>query len=105
MSNLSVCYVTAWQGVRRSYRTTAEVLAAVRQLRRGELGGSPAAQLREYNPLLHVAAQYVQYVQYVQRESRLKVPFPQFFSTLAEITPITSLCLLWKYQRCQTQSL
>ena len=39
---------------RRSCRTAAEALAAVRS---GELGGSPAAQLREYNPfLLHVSS-------------------------------------------------
>ena len=72
---LSVCHVTAWQGVRRSCRTAAKPLvavwqpwqgsssgessAAVGQLRRGELGGSPAAQLREYNPFfIHVAGQY-----------------------------------------------
>jgi hypothetical protein len=43
MSNLSVCHVTAWQGVRRNCRTAAEALAAVRQLWRGRFGGSPAA--------------------------------------------------------------
>jgi hypothetical protein len=36
---------------------------------------------------------------------KAKVPFPQFFSTMPEITPTTSLYLLWKYQRRQTQSL
>ena len=51
------------------------------------------------NPfLLHVAVHGLQRV-------KAKVPFPQFFSTMAEITPTTSLYLLWKYQRRQTQSL
>ncbi|CAL8388071.1 unnamed protein product [Boreogadus saida] len=78
---------------RRSCRTATEASAAVRQLRRGELGGSPAAQLPEYNPfLLHVAVHGLQRV-------KAKVPFPQFFSTMAEITPTTSLYLLWKCQR------
>ena len=39
------------------------------------------------------------------RVSRPKFLSPQFFSTLAEITPTTSLCLLWQKQRRQTQSL
>ena len=68
----------------------------VRQLRRGELGGSPAAQLPEYNPfLLHVPVLGLQRVE-------AKVPFPQFFSTMAYISPTTSLYLLWKCQRRQT---
>ena len=75
-------------------RTDAEASAAVQQLRRGKLGGSPTAQLREYNPfLLHVA------VQNGLQRVKTKVPFPQFFSTMAEITPTKSLHLLWKYQR------
>jgi hypothetical protein len=69
--------------------------AAIRQLRRGELGGSSAAQLLEYNPfLLHVAVHGIQRV-------KAKVPFPQFFSTMAEISPTASLYLLWKCQRRQ----
>ena len=39
------------------------------------------------------------------RRVKAKVPFPQFFSTTAEKTPTTSLYLLSKYQRRQTQSL
>ena len=74
-----------------SCRTAAELL-------RGQLGGSPSAQ--EYNPLLlHVA------VQYGLQRFKAKVPVPQFFSTMAEISPTTSLNLLWKYKRRQTQSL
>ena len=91
---------------RRMCRTAAEALAAVRQLRqpwqlrRGELGGSPEAQLRENNPFfLHLADQYG------RQRVKAKVPFPQLFSTIAEITPTTSLYLLWKYERHQTQSL
>ena len=77
----------------RSCRNAAEASAAVRQLRRGELGGSSAFQLPEYNPfLLHVAVHGLQRV-------KARVPFPQFFSTMAEISPTTSLYLLWKYQR------
>ena len=64
---------------------------AVQQLRHGELGGSPAAQLPEYNPfLLHVTVHGLQ-------RAKAKVPFPQFFSTMDEISPTTSLYLLWKY--------
>ena len=36
---------------------------------------------------------------------KAKVPFPQFFSAMAEITPTSSLNLLWKYQQHQKQSL
>ena len=43
MSYLSVCHVTAWQGVRRSCRIAAEALEQVRQLRWGSFGGNPAA--------------------------------------------------------------
>ena len=43
MSNLSVCHVTAWQGVRRSCRIAAEALEQVRQLRWRSFGGNPAA--------------------------------------------------------------
>jgi hypothetical protein len=58
----------------------AEASLAVRQLRRGELGGSSAFQLPEYNPfLLHVAVHGLQRV-------KARVPFPQFFSTMAEIS-------------------
>ncbi|CAL8234863.1 unnamed protein product [Boreogadus saida] len=82
------------------HRTSAEASAAIWQLQRGKLGGSPAAQLPEYNPfLLHVA------VQYGLQRVNAKVPFPQFFSTMAEIITPTSLFLSWKYQRRQTQSL
>ena len=56
-----------------------------RQLRRGELGGTPAAQPPEYNPfLLHVAVHGLQRV-------NAEVPSPQFFSSMAEISPTTSL--------------
>ena len=62
------------------------VLPPPELLQRGELGGSLAAQPREYNPfVLHVAFQYG-----LQRV-KAKVPFPQFFSTMAELTPTTSL--------------
>ena len=70
-----------------------------RQLRRGKLGGSSASQLPEYNPfLLHVAVHGPQRV-------KAKVLFPQIFSTMAEISPTTSLHLFWKWQRRQKQSL
>ncbi|CAL8321400.1 unnamed protein product [Boreogadus saida] len=60
-----------------------------RQLWSGELRGSPAAQLPEYNPfLLHVAVHGLQKV-------NAKAPSPQFFSTMAEISPTMSL-YLWK---------
>ena len=36
---------------------------------------------------------------------KANVPFPQFFSTMAKITPTTSLYLSWNNQRRQTQSL
>ena len=36
---------------------------------------------------------------------KANVPFPQFFSTMAKVTPTTSLYLSWNYQRRQTQSL
>ena len=39
------------------------------------------------------------------RESRPKFLFTQLISTLAKISPTTSLYLLWKYQRRQSQSL
>jgi hypothetical protein len=39
------------------------------------------------------------------RRVEANVPFPQFFSTMAVITPTMSLYLLWKYQRRQTQTL
>ena len=63
----------------------------------GSSGGwSSAAQLPEYNPfLLHVGVLGLQRV-------KAKLPFPQFFSTMAEISPTTSLYLLWKCQRRQT---
>ena len=64
MSNLSVCRVSrappAWAaGLPPDCR---EGSAAVQQLRRGELGGSPAAQLRECNPiLLHITLHVERY--------------------------------------------
>ena len=61
-------------------------LTAAPKLRRqsGSSGG-PAAQLPEYIPfLLHVAFHGLQRV-------KAKVPFPQFFSAMAEISPTTSL--------------
>ncbi|CAL8251335.1 unnamed protein product [Boreogadus saida] len=65
-------------------------------VRREELGGIPAAQLPEYNPfLLHVTVHGFQ-------RNKAKVTFPKFFSTMAEISPTTSLYLLWKCQRSQT---
>ena len=102
----------AWGGRRQSGGSGGgSSAAAVRQLRRivlpelscraaAELDSSPAAQLREYIPfLLHVV------VHYGLQRVKFNVPFPQFFSTMAEITPTRSLYLLWKYQRHQTQSL
>ncbi|CAL8293167.1 unnamed protein product [Boreogadus saida] len=86
------------------------ILAAVRQLRRrrdctpgAELLGcrrappaGAAGQLlklphrsREYNPLpLHVA------VKYGLQKVKSKVPFPQFFSTMAEMTHYESLLVV-----------
>jgi hypothetical protein len=64
------------------------ISAADRQLRRGELGGSTATQLPVYNPfLLQVTVHGLQRV-------KDKVPFPQFFSTMSEITQNTSLYLV-----------
>ena len=65
----------------------------------GSSVASPAAQLPEYNPsLFHVPVHGLHRV-------KAKVPFPQFLSTIAEISPTTSFYLLWKCQRGQTQSL
>jgi hypothetical protein len=76
-----------WQVYSGSW--TAPARGARRQVR----------QLPECNPfLLHVAVHGLQRVM-------AKVPFPQFLSTMAEISPTTSLYLLWKCQRRQTQSL
>ena len=66
------------------YTAGAAGLPAAGRLQWGELGGS------RVNMDFRVKA---------------KVPFPQFFSTVSEISPIASLYLLWKYQRRQTQSL
>ena len=87
----------------RSCRTAAGRLRRRQSKLRRQSGssgaGSSAAQLPECNPfLLHVAIDALQ-------RFMAKVPFPQFFSTMAEISSTTSLYLYWKYQRHQTQSL
>ncbi|CAL8250342.1 unnamed protein product [Boreogadus saida] len=60
----------------------------------GSFGGTPAAQLPECNSFLLA-------VQFGLQRLKAKVPFPQFFSTMAEINPTTSL---YEYQRRHSQS-
>jgi hypothetical protein len=87
-------------------RTAAEAAGLPLKLRRqsgsssaGSLAAGSPAQLLGYNPFLtNVTVHGLQRV-------KAKVPFSQFFLTIAEISPTTSLYLLWKCQRRQTQSL
>ena len=59
---------------------------ALRELSCRNAAELPPPELPEYNPfLLHVA------VRYGLQRVKARVPFPQFFSTMAEITPTRGL--------------
>ena len=80
-----------------------------RQLRRVYSGSSPAAEasaaVRQLSSRSTIPSSSMSWFNMDFRVSWPKFLFPQFFSTMAKITPTTSLYLLWKYQGRQTQSL